>query len=501
LRYYIYTLMRIYFLLLLLSVSALSFGQAGIYNEAEIKDQSAFIDAIAFQIAEKYGKSVEELDKLISTAPNNAVLYFERAKAHSDLKNLDKAYVDIKKAIKFDPTKISFFQLKFDIEGHLGEYEEQVLTAEHLVKLEPNNIYNYYDTYNCYRTVSNDKQALVVLDKIINIFGIDERTTNSKIELLKAKNDQTGITETLNKLSSAYSGNITYKHRLAEHLTQIGNTDAADQVYTEILKIEPDDPIANVIKLKNNKGSEGTSDLSIIDALISNSEMPLDPKILELIPFIQKMSSDETDPVNLKLLSVLKKLETLHPNSAKVNSILGDFYFNSGQFKNAITAYKKTIDYNSSVIDVWDQLLTSMFYTNDVKGMDRYSEDLIETFPNKVEGYYYQALHYIISDNHAEAESYIQEGSLIAGRDETKHNHINVAKMHLALSKNDLEAASTIADGMTAFAMKESIASKLIGDVKDGQGKKKEAVNYWKQAYRLGYITNELKDLIDAAGS
>lgn len=494
------TIQKYYFLLLLFASAFQSFGQAGIYNEADIEEQNAFIDAIAFQFAEKHNKSVEELDKLISTAPDKAVLYFERAKALADLENLDKAYIDIKRAIKFDNSKISFFQLKYDIEGTLGEYEEQVLTAEHLIKLEPNNIYNYYDTYNCYRTISNDKQALVVLDNIINIFGIDERTTNSKLELLNAKNDQAGITATLEKLISAYPNNLDYRHRLAEHLVKINEPEAADKVYEKILKIQPDDPVANLVNLKKNQSAQG-SDLSVLEAIISNEEMPLDPKILELIPYIQKMSIDRSYPDNLKLNSLLNKLNTVHPNSAKVHSIIGDFYYNSGQFENAIDAYKKTIDFNNGVFVVWDQMLRSTFYTQDLKSLGHFSEELIEVFPNKVEGYYYQALYYILSNNFAEAESYIQEGGLIAGKDNKKQDQMTVAKMYLALSKNDFDSASNLSESLTDFAKNEAIASKIIGDVQSAQGKKKKAVSSWKQAYRLGYITNELKDLINASGS
>lgn len=480
-------------------ISGLSIGQAGIYREADITEQSNFIEALALQFSEDFDQSIETLDELISASPDKAVLYYERARSYIALENFEKANSDIQKAIKFDAKRVSFHQLKYEIEGLQNNYDAQIITANRLIELEPSNIYNYYESYNSYLNAGKDDEALSILDKTIGVFGINESLANSRIKMLKSKGDVAGVTETLEKMIQDNPLDIEFRHRLADHLNLIGDKEAANLVYEEILQIQPDDATANVHKLKQSQAKGGT-DVDAISALINNPDLPLDPKILELIPYIQNMSSDASDPKNIKTFTLIESLQKQYPNSAKVNSITADFFFNTTQFEKAAHHYEQTIALNDNVFEVWDQFMLVLFMNEDVKGLRKYSDKLIESFPNKIEGYQFHAMSYILDDDLEEASEYIMEGQLIAGKDEIKRQKNNMSKLFLSLVQEDLTLAGELANGLKNFAAQNPIASKLVGDYYSATGDGKEANKLWSQAYRLGFQTSQLKAKINAKG-
>ena len=487
---------------LLLSLQVTVFAQPGMYTEQDISEQSDFISALSLIFDEEYEQAIEKLDELIEASPNNAVLYAERAESYAKWKKLDKAYADIQKAIRFDKGKLSFYQIKYDIETSFGNYDQLIGTCQKLVELEPENVLNYYDLFNSYRGAGQDKKALETLNQITKLFGVNERVTNSKVTMLSKINDYSGVTHALESLIDAYPYEAVYKHKLVQHLMAIDEEEKAIVVYRDILEIDPDDASAlNALKKTMTLQGDSTTKNSSIVSLIENVDVPINTKILELIPYIQNMSSNAEDDQNQKLTLLVEKLKELHPNEAKAYSIAGDFYFNSTQTNLAIQNYKQTIKLKDTVFDVWTQLLMALYFEGNYTDLLKYAEETIDLFPNKLDGYYFAALGEAYTNSPNESTAYAQEAIFIAGKNKYWTQKLATIDAHVKFaSGRDKESLSSLLK-LEPFFEQDAITAKLYGDGLSKTSQKKKAVEFWKRAVKLGYNTQLLKEQIYAAGS
>lgn len=477
-----------------------SFAQAGIYQESDINSQSKYIEALSLRIMGEYEKAIPILDELIDKAPNKSILYFERSQNYKLIEKTDKAYADITKALRFDKNKLVYYQLKYDLELEMKDFQSLIMTCKSLVNLEPENILNYYDLYNAYRQSGDKEMALKTLDDTKSIFGINEKIANSRINLLRETGNQKEITSTLLELIDAYPQEIKHLHNLAKHYLAESNHSEAKEVFNQILSIDPDDPRANLALLEN--GEKAPKDLlSELDKIINNESIPIDAKIFELIPHIQEMSTDPNHEENQKLELMMSSLRRIHPVDAKSYSISGDFYFNTGQIKKASEYYKKTLELNNSVYDVWVQIMRSFYMLQAYNDLSKYAEQAVDLYPNKLDAYYFLSLGLLYSGNRIEAQSYISEAKFIASGNSTWKNKFSSVKAHEYFLDKDYSTSVKFLDDFNQDGTWDEIVFKLYGDNLEKLGQSDEALKYWQKAIDLGFNSNKLKQKMNESGS
>jgi tetratricopeptide (TPR) repeat protein len=485
-------------LLLFLFVTASSLSlraQPGMYSEADIAEQTTFIDAIMYKLEGNHEKQIEAIDKLLKNEPTNDALYYERAGAFLQLKKNDAAYQDIKKAIKFSDANKNYYLLKADIEDASKNYKGSVASLNKLINLDPSHLEHYFRLADVEEKSGNFKEAIAALNKAEQVAGIQEPISSRKAMIFTSSGDESSAIMELEKLADGAPYNKGHKLRLASYLESINKPELAKPVYTEILQLDPDDPTANLALVEQgDSGKDGTSYFKAIMPLIENENIPIDAKLIELIAFVEDMPADPSDPYNLALEDIMESLRNLYPQDAKVYAISGDFYFNTIRQKKAINYYKKTIDLNDKVYAVWSSLMHSLYFESEYKQLANYAEQVIDLYPNSVESYYFYALASLYLKQNESLASLTEEAYLIAGGNNSSVELLNSLELHESFCKGNYNAIKIVENS-------SPITTKLMGDIFDAKGQKAEAINYWKKAIAQGYFSESLQKKIEASKS
>lgn len=478
--------------------SSFILSQAGIYDENELKVQTEFIESLLDKYSQDHENSVEHLDVVIATLPDNGAAYFERAKAYKELEDFEKAYSDVKKAIKFDGKLLPYIQLKFDLETILEKWSDLIVTTRTMMNVEPNNILNYYDLVSIYTALGDDNSALGALEETQSRFGINERIANSKIKIYQSRNELEKISLTLMDLSKAYPNDLKPKYRLLDIYIESDDSLAAENIVQEILKTEPDDERARLYLAQKNSKSEGLAGLEII---MRDPAIDVDRKIKQLIPYLERMSNDPNDSQNALLKSYLDVLAKNYSNDAKVFAISGDFYFHTGQLEKALKMYEHTLDINDSVFDVWAHLLITQYYLGQIKPMYFKSEEAVDLFPNKAEAYYLYCLASTYLSKFNQAQEYVEEGLLISTGNKFWKMQLESIAIHQLYVEGSIVDAEVHIEKYGDLMKSDAVLLKLYGDILSKKGMLEEAKASYKKAYELGFTSETLKQLLDASGS
>ena len=139
---------------------------------------------------------------------------------------------------------------------------------------------------------------------------------------------------------------------------EINKPDKATEVYKAVLQMDPDNAQAN-LALSKSLNDSGADDqyLHSIQSILSNPQVPLDDKIKELIPHLDKQIQHPEAALGRALIDAGQGLNQAHPGEAKVQALLGDIYQTNGQDAQAISAYLSALELQPAIWSIWEQAL------------------------------------------------------------------------------------------------------------------------------------------------
>src|SRR5690606_35963543 len=115
--------------------------------------------------------------------------------------------------------------------------------------------------------------------------------------------------EEIYKLRRLYPDNKEYIYMLATYQKQKGNNQLADSLSKEILKIDPSDARATLALAQNSaKKTDDVAYLRSLKPLFSNTQSNLDVKIIELIPYVEKLNEKYDPAISSELIALAEIL-------------------------------------------------------------------------------------------------------------------------------------------------------------------------------------------------
>lgn len=119
----------------------------------------------------KEGDSISEQEstatKAIANDPNNAQLYFERAKIYYDSEQYDKALDDSNRSLKLDSTVVDYFHLKADILLDYYRSKEAIDLLESMEVKFPGELRSLLKLAEFYLILRQNDNSFYILNKVI----------------------------------------------------------------------------------------------------------------------------------------------------------------------------------------------------------------------------------------------------------------------------------------------------------------------------------------------
>ncbi len=495
--------MKIYHLafafLLSLSLTAQDSVDNGWTEEKVIEEQS-FMDANIQIMVGKYEEAIKLLKDIYKNDSSNPGLNFQMAQVYGSLNDLPSAIKHGKKAVNASPNNEFYNLLLGNLYIESNQMSEAISALDKLIVLQPEKT-EYYDMLARAQLRTGDySKAVATFDKLETQVGFSEDLALRKVDILDENGKSSEVIKVLQKLVTEYPETMRYRYNLASYYKNLGKDKEARKVYEEIMQIDPEDATANLAMLDNpDNPKDEKGYLSALQPLIENDQIPLDKKILEMIPYLERLGTEPD--LGGPLLKIGKTLVQLHPNEAKVHAMYADIFNGLGNTDKAIEQYEKTIALNDNVYTVWEQLIMAYNEKGDYTAMAARAEKAIDLYPNKASAYYLYASAKISSGQLDEAADYLQDAQMIAGKDLYHKANVENQRARLAIKQKRYDDAAKHLSISSEWSMGQDPQSvELLGDLASLKGDKVKAIEYWKKAEKLGSLNSQLSAKI-AKGS
>ena len=494
--------MRIRLLLLALFISRFGFSQIieGVtYTEDEIAIQDKFVEAKKYALIGRFEKAEEILKLLYNADRKNPAIAMELSKIYSYLEDpynqAKYAKIAYENASNNEYVLINYANVCMEQE----KYEEAIPVLLKLVSTNKASEAYSDKLATVYLKTNNAEAAIKIYTDLENQIGITENVSRRKYEIYEIRGKNKNALIELENLSNAFPNEILYMHNLASYYNKLGKEDKALEVYKRILNIDINDAAANMAITAASTGEgDDNNYLRSLTPIIENKSIPVDRKILELVPYVDQLNTNYNQELADALIMLSDKITIIHPMEAKSHALHGDILIASNRPKDAAKAYEKTLSINDKIYAVWEGLMEAYTDIKDEQKLLRVATDALDLFPNKPSAYMYYGRANTLTNNFAEAIDILREGIFVAGNDITNKSNM-LAELGRAYSgKNDYETASEkITKALELSSNKNGLAHEILGDMLYKKGDTEGAISEWIKAQKNGIQTKSLADKIE----
>lgn len=484
----------ILFIIFTFSVSlSILIAQPGLYSEDEIQLEDKFLKGKTQFLLGKYDDAETIYLEVYKENVQNHTVAYELSRVYGKLKDKDNFEKYIKKAIKLESENPWYNRTYARFLEKEERYDDALIYIDNILKHDPRNGAQLNKSAELATKALKYDKAIAAFNKIQAITGVDEELSRKKFELYASTGDKQKAINELKILANAFPQELRYLNNLASYYTEIGKKKDAKKVYQKVINIDPNNPTASMALSGGTQVKTEAGYLQSIASLISKTDIPIDKKILELLPYVSKIDELDT-PAKETLLNNLDILESVHAEDAKTYAIYGDALMGLDRFESAIPKYQKSISLMKNVFPVWEQLMFALQASEDYTELGKTAEQALNYYPNQPICYYFlgQGLGLQIEAPsnkedlfmkgmteaewnktrkplYAESIDSFQEAMLMSGNNKDLKYRISVAAAQIAFNYGDYKKASFYANqaGEQGLQIKNPQLESLLKDIED----------------------------------
>jgi tetratricopeptide (TPR) repeat protein len=376
----------------------------------EIAVQSLFLEATKAKILEDFQEAVNKFEKVVRMDPNNATAFYELSMLFYKSKQFELAQKYINEAVKVDDTKNKWYLiLQAEIYNKQGDNEAAAESYAKLLEYYPDEIDYYFDL--AFQQIKSEeyKDALKTYESLEEIIGFNEGTIVQKQRLYIKMGDMESAIKEINRLIESDSENPKYYQLLAELYHTNNMKEEEEKAYRKIMELSPNNPYAlfNMADIKFNEGDRGAY-MKYLRKAFGSSEVDADTKIRVLFPYLTDPNIDSIE--RTEAIELVEIASEVHPESAKVQAIYGDFSYQMEQYDSAKVHYRKAIELDDSVFEVWQQLAFILSDQQEYDELIELTDNAMELFPSQAILYFFNGMALNQKKEHQEAIDILEAG-------------------------------------------------------------------------------------------
>jgi tetratricopeptide (TPR) repeat protein len=393
-----------------------------------IEIEGALIDAKKEIFLEHFKEAITIYQSIIKKDKTNATAYYEMAKAYEASNKIKEAKLNAKDAFRLDKGNEWFgvYHAEFLIGD--GAYQEAADIYRNIIIANPKNKTYYYERAYLLMKVKKYEEAIKIYADLEKIAGIEERSARHKHTIYHLMGKPAKAAEALEELIITFPSESQYYHLLAQYYESEGKSGKAKEIYTRALEMDSEDPVASIALAESMKASGDEAQYLLrLKPLFNRSEVNIDIKVKELYPYISKLPNVK-DGVPKALLELSKIMTEVHPDDAKAFAIYADILYYSGNPREALIQYNKTLELDNSVFFVWEQVLLVNEELGQADELLKVSEDAMDLFPSQSFVYYMNGIAHNRKGKFEDAIDVLEDAMMMSGRD-----NMMKLKIHAAL--------------------------------------------------------------------
>lgn len=222
----------------MLAVACPAAAQTG-NNDAGRYDRF-FIDAMLQRQKGNNDAAFDMLKHCVHIRPEAPEAYFFLAQYYMSLKQNDKAIECFKKAADLEPDNSTYLETLAKAYVTNDNDSLAIGTLEKIVEKETGRIDILEMLVQLYQKRADYDNTIKTLDRLETLEGKNERLTYAKSEIYSLTGDKKAAINEMKKLADQYPNDLNYRGMYGDALLMNGREKEAFDIYTGILKAEPD---------------------------------------------------------------------------------------------------------------------------------------------------------------------------------------------------------------------------------------------------------------------
>lgn len=342
--------------------------------------QESYYESLIQKGIENYDKAIVSLEKCIKIQPDNAVIYHELGKNYffqKDFQNAEQAFV---KATQLD-TKNKWYLIDlYEIYYQTKNYNQALSIVQKIIPLDKKY---KEDLVSLYMYTQQFDKALVLINELDENVGNTELRDRYRLQITSQTKINSSDKNTLEKAIEQSPDNEENYLSLIYMYTDNNQEEKAFQVAQKLEKNIPNSTWAQVFLYKYHiNNNDGNSAVKSLEMVLNSSK--IDKKVKyrmynEFLIFALKNPIFETE---------LNKATTYFENDSEFNVYkeIGKFYYKKRNWDLAIKNLEKA---SNTDLETNLFLLASYEETSKFEILETKASELIDTFPNQPEYYFF----------------------------------------------------------------------------------------------------------------
>ena len=384
-------------------ISANVFAQTQPEDVALEKDdfKESYYESLIQKGIENYDKAIVSLDKCLKIQPDNAVIYHELGKNYffqKDYQNAEQAFV---KATQLD-TKNKWYLIDlYEVYYQTKNYNQALIIAQKIIPLDKKY---KEDLVSLYMYTQQFDKALVLINELDENVGNTELRDRYKLQITSQTKTNSSDKNTLEKAIDQSPNNEENYLSLIYMYSDNNQEEKALQVARKLEKNIPNSIWAQVFLYKYHiNNNDGISAVKSLEMVLNSSK--IDKKVKyrmynEFLIFTLKNPTFETE---------LNKATTYFENDSEFNVYkeIGKFYYKKKNWDLAIKNLEKA---SNTDLETNIFLLASYEETSKFEVLATKASELIDTFPNQPEYYFFAGKASNQLKNYKKANDFLESG-------------------------------------------------------------------------------------------
>jgi tetratricopeptide (TPR) repeat protein len=354
------------------------------------KTERLFLDAQRAKMIEDYETAQKQFREVLMLDPKCADAHFQLGQIYLSTAQMQLAREAAEMAVKYDPTNKWYKDFLGGILARTSPKDAIVLYRD-LAKQYPSDPDFYMSLAYLFVQTKQPLEAIKVYDQFEKVFGVDEGIISQKKGLYLALNQFDKAMAELKKLEDAYPDEPTFMLMQADLYTANNMRDKAYPIYKRVLELDPENPQALLaVADYSTKQGDTTARKETFKKIFANPSLNVDAKVKMLFPYVQFFDIKKENRAEALMLSDV--LTETHPKEAKAHAIRADLYYLDNQLDTALAAYKRSLDLQKDVFNVWQQLFFIYNQQRDWKTLKNITTESLEFFPNQAVTFLFKGL-------------------------------------------------------------------------------------------------------------
>jgi tetratricopeptide (TPR) repeat protein len=365
-------------------------------TEKERKFINLYFEAEKHKILEEYSDAILKYEKCTSILPQESAPYYQIGKLQFYVfHDVESAEDYINKAISLNTSNKWYHYELLSIYTVQNDIEKKLETYYKLYDSDEENEFYTFEIAQLLIQLEEYKKAIRFIKKIEKKVGLSNELLVLEKDIYLAQNNFSAAEKIGKKLIKR---SPIFYNTLAEIYMHFSDYENAIITYTELLKIQPNNPAANIAlyTIYSNREDLQNQELLLFN-IAKSSEINIEKKKEIFYGLIINNNYNRFDSFQ----EIIESALILHPEEHLFNLILGDLYAREEKLEKAIELYNLSL--NSGLIKddyVYTKLIEIYWQIENFNELLIVTQKAIERFPLSPSFYYYQALVYSQQKKH-----------------------------------------------------------------------------------------------------